>query len=425
MNETVVTVESVSKQYNIGTLGGSKGRIIESLLQRSGFGKDAAERERDETFLALDDISVTVNEGEVLGIVGRNGAGKTTLLKLLARITEPTSGRIELIGRVGALLEVGTGFHPELTGRENIFLNGGVLGMKRSEILQKFDEIVEFSGVERFLDTPVKRYSSGMHVRLAFAVAAHLEPEILIVDEVLAVGDASFQKKCIGKMDEVAQDGRTILFVSHNIGAVAELCTRAILLDGGKKVADASVPEVLGKYSDLITSGSGRTLEIEPDPSRPCSITGVSVVDENGDSGIALDIQNGIEVRISYVVTEAQPGLQIALLLARNMVSLSSTFDTDEIDYIPLREPGRYEAVCRIPPRFLKAGLYTVQVSAGTPQHLIQMLDPAASFEIEEHSINTQMKGYKHDRPGHFVMPGSWETKRVSDLEPVKIGPAA
>jgi lipopolysaccharide transport system ATP-binding protein len=189
---------------------------------------------QEEVLWALKDVSFSVAPGEVVGIVGRNGAGKSTLLKVLSRITKPTTGEVDLYGRVGSLLEVGTGFHPELTGRENIFLNGAILGMKRSHIERKFDEIVAFAEVEKFLDTPVKRYSSGMYVRLAFAVAAHLEPEILIVDEVLAVGDASFQKKCLGKIGDVAKDGRTVLFVSHNMAAVKALCTRAMLLDGGR-----------------------------------------------------------------------------------------------------------------------------------------------------------------------------------------------
>ena len=211
-----------------------------------------------EEFWALKDVNLEIQQGEVVGFIGRNGAGKSTLLKILSRITAPTTGEIRLHGRVGSLLEVGTGFHPELTGRENVYLNGSILGMSRREIQSKFDEIVEFSGVEKFLDTPVKRYSSGMYVRLAFAVAAHLEPELLVVDEVLAVGDAEFQKKCLGKMGEVAKTGRTVLFVSHNMAAVSELCSRVMILQSGHVIADGPTTSIVSQYlADALSSGSG------------------------------------------------------------------------------------------------------------------------------------------------------------------------
>lgn len=244
-----VTVESLSKLYSLGTRGGYR-RLSEALShpfrRAKGQGTPGADLVRQ--IWALRDVSFTVGEGEVVGIIGRNGAGKSTLLKILSRITEPTAGRAILRGRVGSLLEVGTGFHPELTGRENIFLNGAVLGMRQREIQRRFDEIVAFSEVERFLDTPVKRYSSGMYVRLAFAVAAHLEPAILVVDEVLAVGDSAFQKKCLGKMDQVAKSGRTVLFVSHNMAAVRGLCTRCIYLDEGLLVGDGEVDVITREY---------------------------------------------------------------------------------------------------------------------------------------------------------------------------------
>src|ERR1700685_3890330 len=239
MSDAVIKVEKVSKRYQIGALQNSRDTLryrLEAwmrhpLRQLKGTRSERAEAAKE--FWALRDVSFEIKEGEVVGIIGRNGAGKPTLLNVLSRITEPTVGRVQLEGRVSSLLEVGTGFHPELTGRENVFLNGAILGMSRVEIKRKFDEIVAFAEVEKFLDTPVKRYSSGMYVRLAFAVAAHLEPEILIVDEVLAVGDAEFQKKCLGKMEDVSRGGRTVLFVSHNMAAVERLCTRGILLQQG------------------------------------------------------------------------------------------------------------------------------------------------------------------------------------------------
>ncbi|WP_339811889.1 ABC transporter ATP-binding protein [uncultured Imperialibacter sp.] len=237
-----IEVEGISKKYELGHQ--KAGSLSESL--KSKFGRRYSKEERE--FWALKDVSFQVNEGEAVGIIGRNGAGKSTLLKILSRITYPTSGNIKLFGRVSALLEVGTGFHPELSGRENIYLNGTILGMRRSEVKAKFDEIVEFSGVSKFLDTPIKHYSSGMKVRLAFAVAAHLEPEILIIDEVLAVGDAEFQKKCLGKMEEVAGQGRTVLFVSHNIEAISLFCRKGILLNKGVIELNDTIEKVVSKY---------------------------------------------------------------------------------------------------------------------------------------------------------------------------------
>jgi lipopolysaccharide transport system ATP-binding protein len=253
MAEPAITVEGVSKRYQLGT--GHEGMLSQRLEQalrapiRRLRGRDAAQKKRtDEEFWALRDVSLEVRRGEVLGLIGANGAGKSTLLKLLSRITDPTAGRITLHGRVGSLLEVGTGFHPELTGRENIYLNGAILGMGREEIEQKFEEIIEFAGIPDFLDTPVKRYSSGMYVRLAFAVAAHLETEILLVDEVLSVGDTEFQRKSLGKMDAVASAGRTIVFVSHNLSAIQRLCSRTVWIDKGRVAADGPTQDVLVEY---------------------------------------------------------------------------------------------------------------------------------------------------------------------------------
>jgi len=262
MSDTVIDVQNLGKRYRLGEvhsglLSHRLDRILRGLL-RMGRGRPAS-RQR-EAFWALRDVSFDVPRGQVLGIVGRNGAGKSTLLKILSRITEPTEGRVELRGRVASLLEVGTGFHPELTGRENIFLNGAILGMTRSEIVRRFDRIVAFAEIDRFIDTPVKRYSSGMHVRLAFAVAAHLEPEILLVDEVLAVGDAGFQKKCLGRMNRIAGEGRTVLFVSHNMPALTKLCQRVVWLDGGRCVADGEADDVVGAYLRAVHTSADQPL---------------------------------------------------------------------------------------------------------------------------------------------------------------------
>lgn len=245
--DTAIRISNLSKAYRIDKSDGPRATNLgEAITQRF---KKPLKRSEKETFWALKDIDLEIERGEVVGVIGRNGAGKSTLLKVLSRITEPTTGRIELFGRTGSLLEVGTGFHPELTGRENIFLNGAILGMRRSEIKRQFDEIVDFAGVEQFLDTPVKRYSSGMYVRLAFAVAAHLNPEILIVDEVLAVGDAEFQRKCLGKMQDVAQSGRSVLFVSHNMDAIRRLCSSIIFLEHGSLRNKGHVDPILAEYS--------------------------------------------------------------------------------------------------------------------------------------------------------------------------------
>lgn len=258
MSDTVIKVENLSKHYNLGTIGtGTLYRDIQSFWARLR-GKedpntqigtwDASQMDQDNSFWALKDVSFEVKQGDVVGIIGRNGAGKSTLLKILSRVTGPTSGNIKIKGRVASLLEVGTGFHPELTGRENVYLNGTILGMRKAEIDKKFDEIVAFAEIEKFIDTPVKRYSSGMYVRLAFAVAAHLDPEILIVDEVLAVGDAEFQKKCLGKMGEVSKQGRTVLFVSHNLTSIIRLCNKGIILQKGKIVDSGDIQRVVKKY---------------------------------------------------------------------------------------------------------------------------------------------------------------------------------
>ncbi len=284
--DLAISVRGLSKSYTIVHQGGSvddpsAASAADSSSALSQIRGSMFQRGSRETFWALRDVSFDVKKGDVVGIIGRNGAGKSTLLKTLSRITEPTEGSIEIYGRVGSLLEVGTGFHPELTGRENIFLNGAILGMRRAEILAKFDEIVEFSGVAKFLDTPVKRYSSGMYVRLAFAVAAHLNPEILIVDEVLAVGDAEFQKKCLGKMQDVAAHGRTVLFVSHNLTAVTALCNRGIFMRGGTILCDGDVNLAINAYSDSFRSEAGTRTESQNKPYGFRSIRLINLDDPN------------------------------------------------------------------------------------------------------------------------------------------------
>lgn len=388
-------------------------RLMRSLKHPLG-GFDSDDPEHEE-FWALDDVSLDIMPGERVGIIGRNGAGKSTLLKVLSRITEPTKGRVLLEGRLASLLEVGTGFHPELTGRENIFLNGAILGMSKVEIQRKFDAIVDFAEVEKFLDTPVKRYSSGMYVRLAFSVAAHLESDILIVDEVLAVGDAGFQKKCIGKMESVANDGRTILFVSHNMGAISELCTRAALMHKGKLIAAGDVPSIVDRYARL-TSGETQSRESlrEAAEHYPSSIISVRLCNSIGQNSDSFDLAEEVVIEIVFKVRRETAGLQLTVTLSRNMVDILHSFDTDGDAELPLRAVGMYKATYRVPGMHLKAGAYSASAFIGTPDILIQSLEQIISFNIEEWSINTHSKGYRKERPGHMISPGVWKINQLS-----------
>lgn len=299
INQPIISVEGIGKEYHLGaSMSGNmlREQIASGMrrLLRLGERKNSGQN----SFWALKDISFQVAQGEVIGVIGHNGAGKSTLLKILSEITEPTTGEILIRGRIASLLEVGTGFHPELTGRENIYLNGAILGMTRVEIGQKFDEIVEFSGVEKFLDTPVKRYSSGMYVRLAFSVAAHLEPEILVIDEVLAVGDLEFQKRCLGKMGEVAQSGRTVLFVSHNMTAVHELCQRCLLLNHGELTATGQTSDVINEYLAAVNTTSA--LEITPPEDSDAWLTDVQLIYEGSEKSRGFRIGQTLTVEISY-----------------------------------------------------------------------------------------------------------------------------
>ncbi len=309
MASAVVSVRGLSKRYRLGTSAAAYGRLTESISDGIGNlfsrGKRHTKLRSREYLWALRDVSFDIGEGEVVGIIGRNGAGKTTLLKVLSRITEPTSGQARVRGRVGALLEVGAGFHYELTGRENVFLNGAILGMRRREIYKRFDDIVAFAEVEPFIDTPVKRYSSGMVVRLAFAVAAHLDPDVLVVDEVLAVGDAAFQKKCLGRMGEVGTSGRTILFVSHNMGSIRSLCQRALVLDSGGVVFDGSAGDAVATYMSEVgrIEGGGEVVWSSDDPARPCTeeigLSRIRLVEPSGQCRSVFDTDTPIRVEIA------------------------------------------------------------------------------------------------------------------------------
>lgn len=363
-----VKVEGLSKQYEIGEKNNRADTIrelVSSVFRPGGLRERSGRKTRPKLIWALKDIGFEVRPGETIGIIGGNGAGKSTLLKILSRITDPTSGRAELQGRISSLLEVGTGFHPELTGRENIFLNGALLGMNRREIAGKFDEIVDFSGIEQFIDTPVKRYSSGMYVRLAFAVAAHLEPEILIVDEVLAVGDAQFQKKCIGKMEDVGKQGRTILFVSHNLGAIKALCSRAILLNNGRLLFDGDVLSAATRYSGRDDVDVARVRWEEADaPSLPSArLMEVDILSDGMPAGTDLSTESPIQVSITFrVIREAMIGTTVLLYNADGVLVVISMSNHEPSWHGKLRPPGLYRSVCEIPPNFLCEGRYTISI---------------------------------------------------------------
>jgi lipopolysaccharide transport system ATP-binding protein len=360
--QAAISADGLSKRYRIGELHSSYGTLRESLVRVSRKIARGPHRHHQEVIWAIRDISFEVPEGQVLGVIGRNGAGKSTLLKVLTRITTPTEGRAEIRGRVGSLLEVGTGFHPELTGRENVFLNGSVLGMKRKEISAKLGEIVEFAGIERFMDTPVKRYSSGMYVRLAFAVAAHLEPEILLVDEVLAVGDAEFQRRCLGRMQDFGQSGRTVLFVSHNMQAIARLCDRTILLSNGEIEVDGPSPDVVAHYLQA-GHGSGSFHDLtdseETFSDGLAKVRWIRIV-QDGHTVDSADVRRPIGIELAFTVLE--PGQPLFPKIKINSAEgeiVFNAFDTDSRWDDPV-SPGDYVATAWIPENVLNEGLFTV-----------------------------------------------------------------
>jgi lipopolysaccharide transport system ATP-binding protein len=429
----IITVENVSKQYRIGASDVSYENLREIIVGAAGAplrwvtgvrnGKP-----RHETIWALKDINFEVEPGEVVGIIGGNGAGKSTLLKLLSRITEPTTGRLALYGRIGSLLEVGTGFHPELSGRENVYLNGAILGMRRAEIAGKFDEIVTFSEISKFIDTPVKYYSSGMYMRLAFAVAAHFEPEILIVDEVLAVGDASFQKKCLGKMREVAEHGRTVLFVSHNITAMQALCKRAIWLSNGKIVEDAEAGAVVSHYLRVDTATL--TEKVWNDPvtapgNDRVRIHRVCVRPVNGSPADVINIRTPLVLEFDYWNLEPDAHLNLSIHVY-NKQGLNS-FTTG-----PVLEPvwhgrpfpvGLFRSACYIPGDLLNDGMHRVLLLVVKDQAVVIYSHPdALVFDIND---SLERRSDWHGEWVGAVRPNlEWKTELIASEVPEGISNA-
>lgn len=421
MHIPAITVESLSKKYVLGARHAAPKSFRDLIsttvsaplrrLKELGGGAHAHEK----AFWALDDVAFEVDEGQVVGVIGRNGAGKSTLLKIISRITEPTKGRIKIRGRVASLLEVGTGFHPELTGRENIYLNGGILGMTKREIGSKFDEIVDFSGVETFLDTPLKRFSSGMAVRLAFSVAAHLEPEILLIDEVLTVGDAEFQAKCLGKMHQVAGQGRTVLFVSHNLNAVERLCGRAIWLEGGKLMRDSdNVRRTISEYLNNAGMHGGRTAwsagsqQKQNDYFVPKQLQ-IRSTDLNADGEAAFSNRFPISVSIEGDLRTDDKALNIGLALYdQDNNLLFWTFSTDaEHSRWPTLSPGPIRLRTEIPAKLLNEGAYRVELLASLHRRM-WILSPGGDAPC----VTFVVKGGLSDSP-------LWESKRPGILAPL------
>ena len=375
-------------------------------------------------FWALSDVNFSIAPGEVVGLIGRNGAGKSTLLKILSRITEPTEGYADINGRVGSLLEVGTGFHPELTGRENIFLNGSILGMKRVEIRQKFDEIVAFAEIEKFIDTPVKHYSSGMYVRLAFAVAAHLDPEILLVDEVLAVGDVAFQKKCFGKIGDVAREGRTVLLVSHNIGAVTGLCSKAILIDAGKVISIGRVGDVVTEY--LSSNGTSNGVQVWTDAQAPgTDAARLRAVRLFCDDEIASDVRIDKDLFFEVEYTNSRQGAHISVsihlmdslgnIVLSTINAPSAILNRDEWagQALPV---GVFKSVCRIPANFLNAGRYSINVLViADYRHALAQANNILHFSVQETGEMT--KEFNGSWIGSVRPRLEWQTQILTNVQ--------
>ena len=420
----VVTVEHLSKQYRIGALRhGNSFRDLFDEKIRTLFNASARHATATQSILwALQDVSFTVEEGEVLGIIGRNGAGKSTLLKVLSRITGPTKGRIRIAGKIASLLEVGTGFSGELTGRENIFLNGAILGMRRTEILRKFDEIVDFAETGKFIDTPVKHYSSGMYMRLAFSVAAHLEPDILVVDEVLAVGDAQFQKKCLGKMQDLPRSGRTVLFVSHNMKAVRQLCTRAILLRAGSLVAEGLSADITERYlrEETLAPDTMATMQqiLATIPSDE-TLRWLDIRLTQGGTPVTHIVSNGrpLEILLSYRVTTRTTGLRIFCdVVDSEETLLFRSFHDENAQGIPTMEPGEYVSTATLPADILAPISYELVIRAGI--HDIRACLPVNGIRIpiSVEATGRYNRAYLGDtHRGKLGIVLEWKTRKKSD----------
>ena len=416
-----IEAQELSKRYRIGQMQAAYGTLRDSLSRVAGRLVRLQEEQEARELWALREVSFNVREGEAIGVIGRNGAGKSTLLKVLTRITTPTSGRAVIRGRVGSLLEVGTGFNPELTGRENIFLNGSILGMKRREIQRKLDQIVEFSGVERFLDTPVKRYSSGMGVRLAFSVAAHLEPDILLVDEVLAVGDAEFQQRCLGRMEDFSGTGRTVVFVSHNMQAINQLCDRVIWLDGGKVQEDGDPSEVVTHYLQGSHSSDSR-MSWPDDDSAPgddlARLLSVRTIDQDGHTMETIDVRDSVGIEIRFRILRDGPGVFAKIRVHDKRGDIAFNAMDVAAHAQDSSTPGVYQATAWIPPNLLHEGTTTVDVAVCTMRapklHQRAQRYEAVSFTVFDPGDGDSARGRFTGQMSGVVRPLlEWSVERI------------
>ena len=375
---TVISVEQVSKRYRLGEQHTSVREVVGDIRDRLRGGRHSPEREE---LWALQDVSFQVSQGQAVGIIGRNGAGKSTLLKVLTRITEPTSGVSRTMGRVGALLEVGTGFHNELTGRENVFLNAAIIGMTRREARSRFDEIVEFAGVERFVDTPVKRYSSGMYLRLAFGVAAHLDADIMVVDEILAVGDAEFQRKCLAKMGDIERSGRTVIFVSHDIDAITRLCPRVLWLDRGRVLQDGPTDQVVATYlRSALDTHTSTVIELEP--GAPLVVERIRICDAFSRPTSVMPRSEAFVVEVDLALERDVPGLNLSAVIDTLTGARLLDEAWSEADPPLLRRAGTYHLSLTVPP-VLNAGEYTLGLWIGTPYDTFVWAEAVLTFRLE------------------------------------------
>lgn len=426
MSNIVLDIENVSKQYRLGEVGTGtlshdlnrwwhKARGKEDPYLKIGEANDRTKKGESDYVWALRDISFKIEQGQAVGIIGRNGAGKSTLLKLLSKVTKPTTGSIKYKGRIASLLEVGTGFHPEMTGRENIYLNGAILGMTRKEITRKFDEIVDFAGVERYIDTPVKRYSSGMYVRLAFAVAAYLESEILIVDEVLAVGDAEFQKKCLGKMGDItSSEGRTILFVSHNIGAVKRLCNSGIVLDHGMVKAEGEINKMIDFYTKSNLSVTGeRKAKFYNKKNNTIFLNSIEL--NTAEQKQLIDITEKLNVKIDYTVKEPISGVNVEFILIKEGEVLFRTWDVDGTpSLLETRQPGKYTTEFNLP-KFLLPGIYAINIAVGIVGHgLLEFHEECLTFEIDD--LTNDQVTTSFSRGGMVMYTPEWSLTKKNNV---------
>ena len=429
MSEVAIQVKNLSKRYRIGLKEEIHDTFVASAMawlkspvsnyrkvhNLSYFSKNG---ESKDILWALDDVSFKVNKGEVIGIIGENGAGKTTLLKILSRITEPTSGFAEITGTVARLLEVGTGFHPELTGRENVYLNGTLLGMKKGEVERKFEEIVEFSGVEQFIDTPVKRYSSGMRVRLAFSVAAHLEPEVLLVDEVLAVGDAAFQKKCLGKMDELSEIGRTVFLVSHNMNSIGKLCKRAILFKNGRVDFIGETSEAINRYLDSIVYDENPEISF-PDNNKVATIMNIKILDHTGAVSTNLEQLQPFSVEVTYKIKKDLENIFLSFVLTTlngNVFVLNSREEEDLSLSGSLKSAGIYKTNLGFPGGVLSVGTYETHL--GITKNIKPSIDKrrGPSFQVIDHSEDNFRSSIPPNKRGVLSLRLNWKSQKVNSL---------